>query len=108
MRRMYYVVLSVCREKLSVQLRKRLERKLEFYTFSCGATFADLDLDDDFPLVYVRDLSCDDPIEKLYYSVGYEPICIHCGQEVIVDADSTPKSYPRYGDCKDKAPITKM
>ena len=28
------------------------------------------------------DLSCDDPIDKLYYSAGYELICIHCGLEV--------------------------
>ena len=67
-----------------------------------------LQLEDNFPLVYVQDLSCDDPIEKLYYSAGYEPICIHCGQEVTKDADSTSKSYPQCEDCKDKAPITKM
>ena len=75
-------------KKLSVQLRKRLEKKLHFYTFSCGATFADLELEDDFTLVYVQDISCDDPIEKLYYSAGYEPICIYCGQEVTEDTDS--------------------
>ena len=95
-------------KKLSVQLRKRLEKKLHFYTFSCGATFADLELEDDFPLVYVRDISCDDPIEKLYYSAGYEPICIYCAQEVTEDTDSASKSYPQCGNCKDKAPITKM
>ena len=78
-------------KKLSVQLRKRLEKKLHFYTFSCGATFADLELEDDFPLVYVRDISCDDPIEKLYYSAGYEPICIYCAQEVTEDTDSASK-----------------
>ena len=75
--------------------------------FSCGANFADLELEDDFPLVYVRDISCDDPIEKLYYSAGYESICIYCGQEVTEDTDSASKSYPQCGDCKDKAPITK-
>ena len=48
------------------------------------------------------------PIQKLYYSAGYEPICIHCGQEVTEDTDPTSKSYPQCGDCKDKAPITKI
>ena len=37
---------------LYIRLRKRLEKKMYsyFYTFSCGATFADLELEDNFPL----------------------------------------------------------
>ena len=28
--------------------------------------------------------SCYEPAEKLYYSAGYDPICIHCAEEVTV------------------------
>lgn len=32
--------------------------------------------------VYTRELSCEEPIEKLYYSATYSPICVYCAEEV--------------------------
>ena len=32
--------------------------------------------------VYVKDHDCNDHIEKLNYSCGYETCCIHCGEYV--------------------------
>ena len=28
--------------------------------------------------VYVRDIVCGEPVEKLYYSAKYPPICVYC------------------------------
>lgn len=30
--------------------------------------------------VYIKDHDCYDHVEKLYYSCGFELICIHCGE----------------------------
>lgn len=57
--------------------RRRLEGKLDNFAFSCGANFEDLDLPEQLLGVCVRELQCEDPVEKLYYSMGYDPICIH-------------------------------
>lgn len=41
--------------------------------------------------VYIRDITCADHIEKLYFSAGYEPICIYCACIVDeVDSDFFP------------------
>lgn len=36
--------------------------------------------------VYVRIVNC---IEKLYYSAGYDPICIYCATDVTAETLST-------------------
>ena len=56
-------------------------------SFSCGAPLEDLDLPDGLPVVFVKRLSCSDPTEKLYYSVGHEAIftiVVYTDQEIIV------------------------
>ena len=32
--------------------------------------------------VYTRELACEKPIEKIYYTVKYSPICIHSAEYV--------------------------
>ena len=76
-----------------MQAKKELERKLSSFDFSCGSSTTDLDLSDELADVHFRDLRCEDPVEKLYYSLGYEQICIYCSSEPD-DVDITEKCYP--------------
>ena len=64
---------------------------------TCIFCFSD-DLSVDFKDVYLKDHDCHDPIEKLYYSCGYEAICIHCG-EYLHGADEKGPHYPQCEDC---------
>ena len=49
-------------------------------SYSCGATTEEIVLPDTLKSVGIRSHSCDDPIEKIYYSAYKEdPVCIHCG-----------------------------
>ena len=75
---MWHLVYSA--RKLSARNQHMLQSKLEEYSFSCGAEPADLELGVEFLEVYVRQLMCYDPIECLYYSAGYPPICVYCGE----------------------------
>ena len=48
--------------------------------------------------VFVKDDDRGNPIEKLYYSWGYEASCIDCGKS-LADADEDAEIYPRCVDC---------
>ena len=86
--------------KLSYVARQELESLLEDYTFSCGAALNDLDLPSVLSEVCARDLQCYDPVEKLYYSMNYDPICIYCcAEENLVTKDGY---YPQCGSCQDR------
>ena len=87
-----YVVTSQCEEcnmwrlvyskhKLNRSQRTQLQQVLDDYTYTCGAKLEDLNLGDTFKEVEVRDHLCGDPIEKLYYSAGFEPICVYCARD---------------------------
>ena len=74
--------------------------------FSCGSPLQDLD-DLTAELrekVYVRDLHCHEPIELLYYTAKYDPICIYCGQP---EPYKNNKDYPQCMSCQDKPSIGK-
>ena len=67
-----------------------LLEELDGLMFTCGSLLEDLNLPEALKEVYVRDVSCLDPIEKLYYSCNYDPICIHCAAELDASSvDST-------------------
>ena len=72
-------------KKLTIVQRNQLMVALDGMSFSCGAPVETLDLPDGLPVVFVRGLSCSDPTEKLYYSVGHEAICYYCGAEQIIE-----------------------
>ena len=59
--------------KLSRKERKDLEDVLAEDSFSCGAPVQDLDLPGKLAHMYVQELSCGDPVEKLYYTAKYPP-----------------------------------
>ena len=91
--------------KLSHQERKDLEEAVADYSFTCGAPLQDLNLPGKLAHVYVRDMSCGDPIEKLYYTAKYPPICVYCATSVEPNPDDT--HYPQCKDCSAKPQISK-
>ena len=91
--------------KLSSTARQNLVTILDDFTFTCGATVSDLELSDSLSDVCVRDVQCYDPLEKLYYSMNYEPICIHCCSED--NLVSVQGCYPQCENCKHKEPVKK-
>ena len=51
--------------------------------YTCGVTFSDLDLPGRLKNVCVKDHRCNDPIEKLYYSCGFKPVCCYCASNDV-------------------------
>ncbi|XP_065906831.1 uncharacterized protein [Dysidea avara] len=90
--------LLYCKTKLKKTQRTSLESLLDNYSYTCGSSLQDMELPEPFSEVYVRNINCYDPIEKLYYSAGYTPICIYCAEEVEVDVDSA--FYPQCAHCQ--------
>ena len=70
------LVFSKC--KLKAARRQKLQQIISDYTYTCGAKFKDLNLGEECKDVDIKDPSCGDPIEKLYYSAGFEPMCPLC------------------------------
>lgn len=66
-----------------------LQSILDDVSYTCGTTFDDLDLPGRLTNVFVKDHSCADSIENLYYSCGFEPICFRCASEEVEDSDQT-------------------
>ena len=63
--------------------KKELEKALDGMSFSCGAQLQDSDIPEYLKdVVFVRKISCEDPIEKLYYSAKFEDICVYCSGPV--------------------------
>ena len=56
-----------CKHKLSVQEVSDLQSVLDDILYTCGMTFDDLDLPGRLVNVFVKDHSCADSIENLYY-----------------------------------------
>ena len=69
---------------------------LDNYSYICGSSLQDMELPEPFSEVYVCNINCYDPIEKLYYSAGYTPICIYYAVEVDVDS----AFYPQCAHCQ--------
>ena len=95
------LVYSRC--KLTVEQRTTLKSQFEDFSFSCGCDLQDLGLE----VVFMRDLTCSDHVEKLYYSLGHEPICVQ-RSEPIEDMGS-PESpiYFQCEGCKDLPEVCK-
>ena len=93
------------KKKLKKAERRQLELELDGLSFTCGSALQDLDLPAPLNEVYVRSLKCFDHVEKLYYSAGYEPICIYCAGKVQ-DVTNT-DTYPQCVHCISKPTISK-
>ncbi len=91
--------------KLKPPERQAVENARNGMSFSCGSPLQDLELPLDLTdKVYMRDLNCHEPIEILYYSAKYDPICIYCGQP---EPFKNEKEYPQCDSCQDKPCIEK-
>ena len=96
------------KKKLSPSVRTTLESILEDVSYTCGASFNDLDLPESLASIIIRDHRCGDIIERLYYSAGYEDICIYCATTSDLAKNLPPSIYPMCNNCKDeKEPIQK-
>ena len=90
--------------KLPVAQHRQLQRLLDDYSYSCGAKLYELDLGEGFKNVEVRDHAYGDPIEKLYYSAGFDPICMYCG---VDQSFTSSEQYPQCETCSHLPPIKK-
>lgn len=70
--------LLYCRFKLTKQEKSDLQKAIEDVSVTCGAQLQDWALPGQLSDVYTREMSCVEPIEKLYYLAKYSPICIYC------------------------------
>ena len=93
------------RRKLKQNEKKELEKALDGMSFSCGAQLQDSDIPEYLKdVVFVRKISCEDPIEKLYYSAKFEDICVYCSGSVPPWSD-TEAFYPQCRSCAEKPKI---
>ncbi|CAB5395171.1 unnamed protein product [Rhizophagus irregularis] len=92
----FYINCEDCRKRRCVYSDKSLnneeqedyQQALESYSYSCGAPIFP---DDHYlsEVVFVRTrISCDSPIEILYYSSQKSPICYYCGESESLVAPS--------------------
>ena len=56
-------------------------------------------------IVFMRQLQCHSPIEKLYYSAKYSDICIYCAIAVPRWNYDKEQFYPQCADCSAKPAI---
>ncbi|KAL5496676.1 hypothetical protein EMCRGX_G013014 [Ephydatia muelleri] len=90
------------RRKLKQNEKKELEKGLDCVSFSCGAQLQDSDVPEYLKdAVFVRKMSCEDPIKKLYYSAKFEDICVYCSGPVPPWSD-TEAFYPQCTSCAEK------
>lgn len=97
--------LVYAKRKLKAEEKVQLDRSLSDMQFSCGAQLQDADIPPNLQdVVFVRELSCDEPIEKLYYAAKFADICVHCASPVSSWSDRE-KYYPQCDGCAGKIPI---
>ena len=97
--------LLYCQQKLTKQERESLQEALADVSFTCGAPLQELELPGKLANVYVRDISCEEPIERLYYTAMYPPICVYWAHSVSDKSNS--EFYPQCPSCGDKSKIPK-
>ena len=96
--------LLYCEQKLTKKERENLEEALVDVSFTCGAPLQDLELPGKLANVYVQHISCEEPIERLYYTAKYPPICVYCAHS-LDKADSESGYLSQCVECKDKPRI---
>ena len=91
------------KRKLTLPQQKSLETVMADISYSCRALFYDLNFPAGLESTCVRDHHCGDPIEKLYYSAGYDLIC---ASESVVS--SIPEDYyPLCASCLEREHVKK-
>ena len=90
--------------KLKTTQKQQLQQVLGNLLYTCSSKLRDLNLPEEFSNVEIRDHHCKDPIEKLYYSAKFEPICVYCG---VIEPYSVEGQYPQCQECQSLPPIKK-
>ena len=72
----------------------------ETLQFSCSCDLEDLGLEN----VFIRHLTCNDHVEKLYYSLDHEAICVYRSEHIDMEPAEIP-NYPQHAVCKDMPPV---
>ncbi len=98
-------LLFYSKRKLKPEEKTQLQQVLDDMLFSCGAQLQELD---DIPatlkdIVFVREMSCGQPIEKLYHAARFDDICVYCTE--VVSPWSNPGPTVQCNDCLEKPPI---
>ena len=53
---------------------------------------------------YMWDTSCEDPIERMYYTAKYPPICVYCASS-MPEGNAAANHYPQCSGCSHKRSI---
>ena len=95
--------LIYAKKKLTHTQKQQLERVLDHVSFSCGTQLQDYsDLPQDMmDVAFARQLDCNEPIERLYYSAKFADICVHCSSENVTAWNDSEEFYPQCDDCTD-------
>ena len=87
------------KNKLNYPEVVELGKIIDDVSYTCGVSFSDLELPGRLKNVCVRDHKCRDPIEKLYYSCDFEPICINCA---LQNVQPSAEYFPLCPDCQEQ------
>lgn len=88
---------------LKSRQRLELEKNLDVLSYSCRASFCDVEDKEDsvFEYAFVNNkLTCDSPIEVSYYAVFNGPLCYYCGSEHDMPVVPTNDVFPLCDECK--------
>ena len=87
------------KNKLNYPEVVELGKILDDVSYTCGVSFSDLELPGRLKNICVRDHKCRDPIERLYYSCDFEPICINCASQNV---QPSAEYFPLCPDCQEQ------
>ena len=93
--------------RLTKKERTDPEKALEDVSFTWGSPLQESELPGKLANVYVWDIVCEEPIERLYYTVKYPSICVHCASSLEIDFNTYQfHFYPQCSGCqKPKIPV---
>ena len=95
---------------------KQFKKETNDLLFTCGTTIEEMvDKSSDYDFYICADLTCQIPVEALYYSANFEKCCAHCG--ITRRLRKSKEAYPICVTCvvvherkvvaKKKAPVSK-
>ena len=94
------------KRKLNPQEQQELEQSLDGMSFSCEAQLQDCERVPPYlkEVVFVRKMSCEDPLKNWYYSARFEDICIYSSSSVPPWRERDP-FYLQCSSCGDRPKI---
>ncbi|KAH3838879.1 hypothetical protein DPMN_112296 [Dreissena polymorpha] len=88
-----------CKNVVRGAARGQLSQSLSDLEYSCGASFEDVECEDDHFLkkVFVKKKKVQQTIGYSYYIAGFESVCFYCGVDQDDDAEN---HYPLCANCQ--------